>query len=123
MRVQVNMNRAALNRLSKGQMIALEHTAEAVKTDVIDKQVMPFDVGTMQNESFNINTEHLYLGKVSLTVNTPYARRLYFHPEYNFNKSNNPNARGRWFDPWLDGKYKNFALGVYLTFYAKYMRL
>lgn len=34
---------------------------------------------------------------------TPYARRLYFHPEYNFQKVNNPNAQGLWAEPWLPG--------------------
>ena len=29
---------------------------------------------------------------------TPYARRLYYHPEYNFAKDKNPEAGGYWFE-------------------------
>lgn len=29
---------------------------------------------------------------------TPYASRLYYHPEYHFSKDKNPNARGKWFE-------------------------
>jgi hypothetical protein len=35
--------------------------------------------------------------------NTPYARRLYYHPEYNFRTDKNPNAQGRWMDMYLPG--------------------
>lgn len=27
---------------------------------------------------------------------TPYARRLFYNPQYNFSKDSNPNARGLW---------------------------
>ncbi|MFX3618724.1 MAG: minor capsid protein [Sporolactobacillus sp.] len=30
--------------------------------------------------------------------NQPYARRLYYNPQYNFTKTFHPQARGRWFD-------------------------
>ncbi|HFJ9375106.1 TPA: minor capsid protein [Bacillus nitratireducens] len=30
--------------------------------------------------------------------NTPYARRLYYNPQYNFSKDVNPNAQGLWFE-------------------------
>ncbi|WP_267379399.1 minor capsid protein [Bacillus sp. GM_Baccil_2] len=29
---------------------------------------------------------------------TPYARRLYYNPQYNFSKDVNPNAQGLWFE-------------------------
>lgn len=29
---------------------------------------------------------------------TPYARRLYYNPQFNFSKDVNPNARGLWFE-------------------------
>ncbi|MGN4578386.1 minor capsid protein [Bacillus cereus group sp. MYBK74-1] len=29
---------------------------------------------------------------------TPYARRLYYNPQYNFSKQPNQNARGLWFE-------------------------
>ncbi|CAN2247522.1 minor capsid protein [Bacillus vallismortis] len=29
---------------------------------------------------------------------TPYAKKLYYNPQYNFSKDKNPNARGLWFE-------------------------
>ncbi|MGH1117209.1 minor capsid protein, partial [Bacillus paranthracis] len=33
-----------------------------------------------------------------LVWNTPYARRLYYNPHYNFSKDENPYASGLWFE-------------------------
>jgi len=119
MNVKVKMNKMALKRLSNAQIVALEMTAEAVKTDVISKNVIPFDTGTLQNESTAIETRISRKGKVSVSSDTPYARRLYFHPEYNFRKDNNPDAKGRWFDDWIDGKYKTFAPNAYKKLFKR----
>jgi len=119
MNVKVKMNKAAMRKLSSAQIIALEMTAEAVKTDVIAKNVIPFDSGTLQNESTGIDTRISRSGKVSVSSDTPYARRMYFHPEYKFNKENNPDAKGRWFDDWISGKYKSFAPNAYKKIFKK----
>lgn len=119
MQVRVRMTQGALRRLSQAAVTALEQTAEAVKTDVIAKNVMPFDTGTMQNESMSIDTANSRRGKVSITVDTPYARRLYYHPEYNFHTDKNPHAQGRWFDPWIDGQYRDFAGRTFKTLYRR----
>jgi len=119
MNVKVKMNKTALRKLSNAQIVALEMTAEAVKTDVIAKNVIPFDSGTLQNESTNIYTRISKTGKVSVSSDTPYARKMYFHPEYRFNKTNNPDAKGRWYDDWISGKYKNFAPNAYKKIFKK----
>lgn len=119
MHVKVKMNSKALRKLSQAQIVALEQTVEAVKTDVIDSNVIPFDSGTLQNESTSIDTTHSKRGRVAIASNTPYARRLYFHPEYDFRKDNNPNAQGRWYDPWIDGAKKNFAKNAYKKLYKR----
>lgn len=119
MRVNVKMNKGVLRQLSKAQIIALEQTAEAVKTDVIANNVMPFDIGTMQNDATSIDATKSSQGEVTIAVDTPYARRLYFHPEYNFQKGNNPNAKGRWFDDWIDGSKKDFAIKAFKKLYKK----
>lgn len=41
---------------------------------------------------------HSDLEKGKLEWNTPYARRLYWNPEYNFSTDVNPNASGLWFE-------------------------
>lgn len=119
MKVKVKMNNKVLRKLSNAQIQAAEMTAEAVKTDVIAKNVMPFDSGEMQNSHTSIDTSKKNQGHLTISSNTPYARRIYFHPEYNFQTTNNPNAQGRWYDPWLNGKYKKFAPNAYKQFYKK----
>lgn len=119
MQVRVRMNQGALRRLSQAAITAIEQTAEAIKTDVIAKNVMPFDSGTMQNESTSIDTTNSARGRVSITVDTPYARKLYYHPEYNFRTDKNPHAKGRWFDDWIDGRYKYFAGRTFKTLYRR----
>ena len=86
-----------LKMLSRAQVKALEQTAEAVHTDVVQAQVMPFDTGNMQNESTFVDYTDSSRGKCTIVSSTPYARRLYFHPEYNFNTLENPFAGGEWF--------------------------
>jgi len=119
MRVKIKMHNSVIKQLSKAQIIALEQTAEAVKTDVIVENVIPFDVGTLQNESTMIDATKSKRGHVTISTDTPYARRLYFHPEYHFNKDKNPNAGGRWFDPWIDGRKKQFAVNAYKAIYKR----
>lgn len=119
MKVKVKMNSTALRRLSQAQIQAAEMTVEVVKTDVIAKNVMPFDTGTMQNEATTIDVTRKSSGHFVISTNTPYARRLYFHPEYKFNKENNSNAKGRWYDDWISGKYKKFAPNAYKMFYKR----
>lgn len=38
--------------------------------------------------------------EVSIVSDTPYARRLYFHPECNFNRDENIAAGGELLTPW-----------------------
>lgn len=46
-------------------------------------------------------------GIVHISHSTPYARRLYFHPEYKFSHAENPDAGGKWWDEWLEGGAKS----------------
>lgn len=41
---------------------------------------------------------HSPIGRGEVIWQTPYARRLYYNPQYNFSKDKNPNARGLWFE-------------------------
>jgi hypothetical protein len=40
---------------------------------------------------------------MDMGFSTPYARRLYFHPEYNFSTKENPHAKGMWMEDWIKG--------------------
>lgn len=103
---RIQINEARIKELSDAAVKSLEQTAERLKKDVKNAQVIPRDKGNLQGESFFVDTSHCKEGTATLVHATPYARRLYFHPEYNFQKDENPNAKGRWFEDWLKGGVK-----------------
>ena len=103
MKVTTKMNQQALGTLSKAQRQALEMTGQQVLNDLRNEQTMPFDTGNLQNDSTYLDDSKSSQGQVSVVSDTPYARRLYFHPEYNFQQGKNPNAGAGWFDPYIDG--------------------
>mgnify|MGYP005991767611 CR=1 FL=1 len=41
---------------------------------------------------------HSRIGQGHIEWKTPYARRLYYNPQYNFSQDVNPNATGLWFE-------------------------
>lgn len=88
---------------------SLVETADALKSNLQTSETMPFDTGELQNRSTFIDDSKKNSGKVSVVSDTPYARRLYFHPEYNFKKDKNKNAGGEWFEPYIKGSKKDFA--------------
>lgn len=110
-----------INALEEAALEALDATGEQLLTDVTDAQVMPFDVGTMQNDATYVDHSRRANGQVTLLVDEPYARRLYYHPEYNYQTVNNPNAKGLWFEDWAnDGKYANKVRENYAAFYKRF---
>jgi len=110
-----------INALEEAALEALDATGEQLLTDVTNAQIMPFDVGTMQNDATYVDHSRRANGQVTLMVDEPYARRLYYHPEYNFQTVNNPNAKGLWFEDWADGgKYANKVRENYAAFYKRF---
>lgn len=118
-----------LERIESKAAKALEMTAEAVRTDLIQQQVLPFAEdpaqvrarkvaaaeaagrtpglypskvvpGELQGSVFVDRTRSAF-GEVAVVTNTPYARRLYFHPEYRFYRGHNMRAGGEWYKPYL----------------------
>lgn len=151
---RVKMNMPRVKQLTQASVKALEMTAEALHTEVVQAQVMPFDDpeiverrvygkrgqyakngreykgkivketvhggGNLQNESTFVDYSASQGGKVTIVSSTPYARRLYYHPEYNFDKGENSHAGGEWFNPWLKGGKKDkFAQNAFKKFYKE----
>lgn len=138
---KVTIYKGAVTRLNEAVTRALEQTAEAIRNDVFQRQVMPFGEdeyaadkdaggnekkylkhqgGTLQNHSTFIDAKGAEDGYVSIVSSTPYARRLYYHPEYKFNTLENPNAKGRWLDDYLPGgKKQNYAHQTFAKFMKK----
>ena len=116
----VKMNLPRIRKLTQAAVTALELTGEALHTEVIQAQVMPFETGHLEEDSTFVDYGGSKQGKVTLVSSTPYARRLYYHPEYHFQTSENPHARGEWYEPWLPGgKEQNFARKAFKQFYKR----
>lgn len=117
---RVKMNMPRIKQLTQASVKALEMTAQALHTEVVQTQVMPFDGGHLQEDSTFVDYSDSQSGRVTLVSSTPYARRLYYHPEYNFQTDENPFAGGEWYQPWLPGgKSENFARDAFKKIYKK----
>lgn len=116
---RIKINQFRIKNLSEATVKALEMTAEALHTEIVQAQVIPYQRGTLQNESTFVDYSNSSRGKVTLVSSTPYARRLYYHPEYNFNTSENKNAKGKWYEDWIDGKKKDFCKDTFKKFYKQ----
>lgn len=115
-RVRINTQR--IRRLTNASVKALEKTTEALHTEIVQAQVVPYRGGALQGESFFPDYSQVALGRTSLVHSTPYARRMYFHPEYNFSHDENPYAKGKWFEDWMPGGEKDrFARDTFKRFY------
>ena len=100
---RIELNYSVLNMLDNAQFEALAQTADATLTELRDRQVMPFDTGNLQNDSTFVDDSQKTT--VSIVSSTPYARRLYFHPEYNYRRGDNASAGGKWFESFLNDDF------------------
>lgn len=116
----VTLNLPRIRQLTQAAITALEQTGEALHTEVVQAQVMPFDTGHLEEDATFVDYSDSADGLVRIVSSTPYARRLYYHPEYNFQTDENPFAGGEWFEPWLPGGVnQDFAKDVFKRFYKK----
>lgn len=76
---------------------------------------MPFDEGDLQGVKTSVDISESATGHVSIVTEGPYARRLYYHPEFNFQTGENPNAKGKWYEDWLQGgEQEDFAKNTFM---------
>lgn len=115
----IKLNEAKLKELTKQQYVSLAQTADALVTDLRDSQTMPFDTGNLQNDSTFLDDSKKEQGRVSVVSSTPYARRLYYHPEYNFRTTNNRNAGGKWFEPYISGNRTDFLKDTFAKLFKR----
>ena len=119
-RSTIKLNMPRINQLTKAAVKALEMTGEALHTEVVQAQVMPFDTGHLEEDATFVDYSESKNGKVTLVSSTPYARRLYYHPEYHFQTDENPNAKGKWYEDWMPGGGSaDFAQQAFKRFYKK----
>lgn len=111
--ISVTLNQSAVSKIKEAVGPALEMTMDALATEVENRQVVPFRDGILKD------SEHhgVVGGKGFMSWDTPYARRLYYHPEFNFNKDKHINAQGLWLDYWIYGDGRSWlinAAGLFL---------
>ena len=58
-------------------------------------------------------------GVVHIVSSTPYARRLYYHPEFHFSQDENVMAGAGWFEPYKNGGNKFNSV---LDWFQKFMK-
>jgi hypothetical protein len=95
----------------------LAETAHLLLAGIKRERVIPKDQGTLEASHEVSHPEAL---RAEITASTPYARRLYMHPEYNFRHGKNPNAKGAWFEDWEPGgKYEDRAAEIYAALHKE----
>ncbi len=106
MGVEIKLDMAALAGIEKAVADSAVAALETVKADLVQSQTMPFDTGDMQNnQTFVAKTEE----GAAIVTGSPQARRLYYHPEYNFQRGKNRNAGAYWLEPYISGNKKDMA--------------
>jgi len=117
---KIKLNMPVVKQLDKAKVAALRMTGDALLTQVKNTQVMPFDTSILQNDSTAVDYSQSANGVVKIVSSTPYARRLYFHPEYNFSRKENIAAGGKWFAQWLEGGTRqNFCSQTFTKIYRR----
>lgn len=93
---------------------SIQQAVEAVKTQIVSDQVVPKDKGELERSAFMRKKSR---SKYQIVYDTPYARRLYWNPQYDFRTDKNPNAKGLWMQAYIDGDRKNFFSNAFKKFY------
>jgi hypothetical protein len=117
-KVKIKLNNSVIGTLEKAQQQALEMTMEAVLSDIKTSAVVPKQNNPLETSGY-VDTSKLRDMVVSIVFDTPYARRLYWHPEYNFRKDKNVNAQGKWMEAYITGDKKDFIKDTYMKFFKQ----
>ncbi|WP_415330909.1 hypothetical protein [Clostridium perfringens] len=120
-KVTIKLDKSKLNTLIEAQKKALEQTTEAILSDIKTSAVVPKDSGELERSGF-VDLSKLDDGITSINFDTPYARRLYWHPEYNFRQDKNTNAQGKWMQSYIDGDNKEFVTDTYKHFFKMFSK-
>lgn len=116
MKISIKLDYNKIRQIEQAALASAAEALEVVYTDLVSSQTMPFDTGDMQNnQTFVERTEN---GAVLIT-GSPQARRLYYHPEYNFQRGKNTNAGAFWLDPYISGSKKDFVKAEFTEIFRK----
>lgn len=114
-KVNIKLDNQKIAKLEEAYLKALEMTAEAILSDIRTSAVVPKDTGELERSGF-VDLSDIKNAIARIVFDTPYARRLYWHPEYNFRTDKNVNAKGKWMEDYLSGEKKQFVIDTYSKF-------
>ena len=117
--MQIRYNHRNIKMINKQAQLALVETAEALKTDLIQSQTMPFNTGTMQNDSTFVDNKRGIKGVAKIVVDTAYARKVYFDPELNISTEKNPNAKQYYLEDYIVGSKKELPIKMLKKFLGR----
>lgn len=120
--MKITYNTKNISMINEIARLAVLDTAEAIRTDLVQSQTMPFDIGTMQNDSTYVDDKRIIKGIARIVSDTPYARKVYFDPEINIKQVKNPNAKQYWFEDYISGEKKNLPLKYYQQILKRRMK-
>ena len=101
----ITLNKLRVKELERAQQVALAKTAESIIKDLGQSETIPFDKGTLDNSTFS-DGSNVENGEAAVVSAEPYARYVYYHPEYHFQTLEHANAQAGWFDTYADGGEK-----------------
>lgn len=119
MKIEIKLDKQAIREIENAAKAAALEAMEKLRKDLLDSETMPFDTGDMQNNQtfVSVEGEEMINGEdtysVSLVTGSPQARRLYYHPEYQFQQGHNDNAGALWLEPYINGEKKDFVKEQY----------
>lgn len=121
---KVTLNLNAIAEIQQAARNAALDTVEVLATDLANSHTMPFDNGYLQgggtyttgvtvegNQTVDFTEGDVI--HVALTNDAPQARRLYYHPEYKFQRGKNNHAGALWLEPYISGEKKDFIRDKY----------
>jgi hypothetical protein len=135
MGIEIKLDVQAIKAIEDAAVKSAEVAMEQVRADLVSSMTLPADTYVLQNGGQYVNDPKEYQGykndksiiefqndkeiHVALVNDVPQARRLYYHPEYHFQKGNNPNAGAAWLEPYITGSKKDLAKNEFVAEFKK----
>lgn len=116
MGVTITLDYNAIHAIQQAAMDAAKEAIEVLYADLVNSQTMPFDTGDMQNNQTFVTTTET---GATLVTGSPQSRRLYYHPEYNFQRGKNPNAGAYWLEPYISGNKNDFVMAEFTEIFKR----
>lgn len=113
-KVKITLYPNKIRKLQEIAQKAFELTVEAVLSDIRMSQTVPKNTGELERSGFTEIDVNKMVARI--VFDTPYARRLYWHPEYDFRQDKNQYAGGLWMQTYIDGDKRHFVKETYGKF-------